>query len=69
MENILNLSKRLTNYEMKKVEIIPICQSCLFEINEGLYICEDCKKNLCFSHINNHISENHKIIKLIKNID
>jgi len=52
--------------ELYIVEDIPICNSCLFEIKPGNYICFDCKINLCESHKISHIKLNntHNTIKL-----
>jgi hypothetical protein len=69
MEYILNNSKTIIpdNLEEIKVDNIPICNGCLFEIKQGLYLCGTCKENTCEVHIKKHSINKHKIIKLIKN--
>lgn len=62
---ITNLNKE-NEENLYYVEDIPMCNSCLFEIKPGDYICVDCKVNLCESHKNSHIKlkNNHNTIKL-----
>jgi hypothetical protein len=52
--------------EEVKVESVSMCNSCLFEIKDGIFICNDCKKNLCETHVKQHLNDKHNIIKLIK---
>ena len=66
MEHIININKHegLNNLQEIKVDNIPLCNSCLFEIKPGNYLCTSCKANLCEQHIEKH--KTHNIIKLIK---
>jgi hypothetical protein len=73
LENLTNLKNSSTpssDYKIIEVENIPLCNKCLFEIQEGNFICETCKINLCENHLKAHLinSPEHKIIKLYKKI-
>jgi hypothetical protein len=71
-ENLTNLksSKSYNEYTTIEVEKIPLCNICLYEIQDGNFICEICKINLCENHLKAHLlnSTGHKIIKLNKQI-
>ncbi len=56
------------NFETSICEIIPICNSCLFEFKPGNFICKTCNINICEIHLKSHNNKeiNHKILKLIK---
>jgi hypothetical protein len=71
-----NNSKRIKNLlkdnikDITEVDDIPMCDNCLYEIEEGCYICLNCKINLCPNHAFEHIKKknlNHELIFLIKN--
>jgi hypothetical protein len=66
MEHILNSQKLLNDKDLQeiKVENISMCDSCLFEIKDGKFLCTTCKQNLCEIHITKHIK--HNIFKLVK---
>jgi hypothetical protein len=54
----LNIKKECNfNQSSIKVESIPMCNSCLFEIKEGVYVCFKCKQNLCLFHKNEHLKQ------------
>lgn len=65
MEYILDCNTKLEKIE---VENIPICSFCLFEIQNGNFICNDCKINLCSFHFDIHEKQNylHEFMELIK---
>lgn len=50
------------------VETIPLCWECLFEMQDGRFICSQCKVNLCDNHVKQHCILNplHEYILLIK---
>lgn len=54
--------------EVKEAEAIPMCFKCLIEIQEGKYICQQCKVNLCISHAYEHLhkEKEHTLIQLNK---
>ena len=45
-----------------EVENIPFCIECILEDNLDIYICGECKINLCPSHVEEHSAkfQNHK---------
>ena len=67
-----------TNYETLKCDSIPMCNSCLFEIKPGKFVCLICRVNICEDHLKQHSNNisknpadlltgnNHKILKLIQ---
>ena len=68
-ENIYNKLKSEDKIKEEiKVENIPLCIKCILEEEEGVYICGDCKINLCPQHVIEHLNkyENHKFIYLLK---
>ena len=52
-----------------KVENIPLCIECILEDEEGNFICNDCKINLCSNHTKEHLTkfQKHKFSFLFKN--
>ena len=72
MNNYKRLKIELEPYIKESIEVenIPICNNCLYEIEDGCYICLNCKINLCPNHAFEHIKKknlNHELIFLIKN--
>ncbi len=71
-----NRSKLKDKLEIIKCDHFPMCSECLFEIKDGIFICNYCKVNLCEVHLtchnkkyaidNNSISEKHIIFRLEK---
>lgn len=54
--------------EKVKTEEIPLCEKCLIEIDQGNYICNQCRINLCVIHAREHSSQfkDHKYTLLEK---
>lgn len=66
-ELIFNLESEDIKYEKEiNVERLAVCHDCLFEMKDGLYLCGDCKLNLCQIHIKKHSFNKHNIFKLKK---
>jgi len=42
------------NIDIIKTDTIPMCSECLYEFEDGLYICTTCKINLCENHLKDH---------------
>ena len=69
-DNIYNKMKSEDKIKEEiKVENIPLCIECILEDEEGVFICGDCKINLCPQHAMEHLikCENHKFLFLFKN--
>ena len=71
LNNILFVNKIMNNSELEiiKCDDIPMCNECLFEIKDGIFLCYICKNNFCEIHLKKHDIKNfnHKIFKLEKN--
>jgi hypothetical protein len=66
-ELILNPELEEIKYEKEViVEEIAVCHDCLFEMKDGVYLCGNCKLNLCQDHIKKHSFNKHNIFKLKK---
>ena len=62
-EKIYNdMKKNEKIIEEIEVENIPFCIECILEDNLGVYICGECKINLCPNHAEEHSTkfQNHK---------
>ena len=62
-EKIYNdMKKNEKIIEEIEVENIPFCIECILEDNLDIYICGECKINLCPNHVEEHSTkfQNHK---------
>ena len=67
MNNYKRLKIELEPYIKESIEVenIPLCNNCLYEIEDGCYVCLTCKINLCPNHAFNHINTNNSDHKLV----
>jgi len=56
-------SNKETDNKNIEVEAIPLCMDCLFEIKEGIFVCNHCMKNLCQVHKDRHLEMNREQCK------
>jgi hypothetical protein len=63
MNNFI-FNKKFIKCEEIKTDNIPLCNTCLFELKDGNYVCKDCRMNICDAHVESH--KTHNLLKLIK---